>query len=103
MAGLAQVTVFGRPVLFGGHLHLRRSETPLQTNSGYATGVFSVFCVFALSLYQYHSAKDTGRKLSVVRVGASNGVTPLIKKIMVGGFRATRKPPWIRHCTQPKD
>ena len=36
----------------------------------------------------------------LVRVGASNGVTPMIKKIMVGGggFRATRTPPWIHHC-----
>ena len=36
-----------------------------------------------------------------VKVGASEGVTQLIiKKIMAGGggFRATRKPPWIRHC-----
>ena len=34
-----------------------------------------------------------------VRVGASKGVNPLIKKSWSGGggFRATRKPPWIRH------
>ena len=29
----------------------------------------------------------------LVKVGASNGVTPWIKKIMAGGFRAPRKPP----------
>ena len=36
----------------------------------------------------------------LVKIGASYGVTPLNKKIMAGGgggFRATRKPPWIRH------
>ena len=35
----------------------------------------------------------------LVRIDASNGVTPLIKKILAGGgFRATRKLPWIHHC-----
>ena len=35
----------------------------------------------------------------LVKVGATKGETPLIKKIMArGGVRATRTPPWIRHC-----
>ena len=38
----------------------------------------------------------------LVKVGACKDVNPLIKKKTWpgggGGFRATRKPPWIRHC-----
>ena len=36
----------------------------------------------------------------LVKVGANKGVIRLdLNKIMAGGgFRATRKPPWIRHC-----
>ena len=35
----------------------------------------------------------------LVKVGACKDVNPLIlKKHGWGGFRATRKPPWIRHC-----
>ena len=36
----------------------------------------------------------------LMKVGASNGVIPSLKKSWPGGggFRATRKPPWIRHC-----
>ena len=35
----------------------------------------------------------------LMKVGASNGVTPLIKKNHGrGGFPGNQKPPWIRHC-----
>ena len=39
----------------------------------------------------------------LVKVGVSKGVTPCLKNhgLGGGGFRATRKPPWIRHCCVP--
>ena len=34
----------------------------------------------------------------LMKVGVSNGATPILKNNgREGGFRATRKPPWIRH------
>ena len=50
--------------------------------------------------WRIQSWSQGGFQKWLVKVCASKGETPLIKKNhgQGGGFRATRKPPWIRHC-----